>query len=209
MFGRNWRIHEPLKSKLTKTRQMTSLMEREFAANTPDISYNSENWVRIWIDQGHKITSDCGTLTATRAIDFEGTLVWFVNHPQKKHGYHSTLHDPFAAMDEAQGAWTQRANVRKNWDHVKAMEGDLAWGRKSFVVTIEDAHRSPLCSLGIHWFLKRVGLGGSLRISGRLAALLMRLEPQMGFVIWEAGLVAEAQAGHAQTSPAQAMETPA
>ncbi|MEM8978012.1 MAG: hypothetical protein AAGD04_00870 [Pseudomonadota bacterium] len=42
MFGRNWRIHEPLKSNLTRDRQMTSLMEAEFAASTDDLEYNTE-----------------------------------------------------------------------------------------------------------------------------------------------------------------------
>ena len=53
-------------------------------------------------------------------------------------------------------------------------------------------------------FLRGIGFADIKRISGRLAAMLMKVEPQMGFVIFEAmqrqGITATDQAGLA---PAQ------
>lgn len=140
----------------------------------------------MWLDTGHIVRGDCGKITATRGIDLDGQFVWFVRHPEKRHGYHSQEDDPFRAIKQAEAAWAARRAVRKNWPEVKALAQDLIWGRARLDVRIEDAYASPLCALGIKWFLRHLGLGGSQRVSGRLAALLMQFEPQLGFVIYEA-----------------------
>ena len=186
MFQENWRKHAPLKTQLVGERQMMSLMEKEIAVIVGDLVEDRENWVRMWIDTGHIVRSDDGLLQAYRGIDFEGTLMWMVRHPQKKHGYHSSLTDPFAAMTEARAAWKDRRRVRARWPLVKTIARDLILGRKSFAVTRADAHRSALCGAGIDAFMARIGMRKQQQLSGRAAGLLMMLDPQLGFAIYAA-----------------------
>ena len=186
MLKSNWRKHAPLQTRLVGERQMMSLMEKEIAVIVGDLVQDRENWVRMWVDTGHIVTSDDGTLQAFRGIDFDGTLMWLVRHPNKKHGYHSRLSDPFAAMIEANEAWADRRRVRARWPLVKSIAWDLILGRKSFAVTRADAHQSALCGAGIDAFMTRIGCKNRQALSGRTAAMLMLLDPQLGFVIYAA-----------------------
>lgn len=183
MARRGWKLHAPLKVKLAKERQMMSLMEKEMVTVNGDLVWNTENWVQMWVDTGYGVVSDDGTLTAFRGIDDEGTLMWLVRTPGKKFGFHSAKADPFAAMDEARQAWADRRRVRANWDDVRQTAWNLVWGRESFDVLYEDAQDSALCQLGIDAFLRRIGMGRVRRLSGRTAAILMLVDPQLGFVI--------------------------
>lgn len=183
MFKENWRKHAHLKSRLVKERQMMSLMEKEIAVIIGDLVQNHENWVRMWVDTGHIVTCDDGKISAYRGIDFDGQLMWLVQHPRKKHGYHSLHADPFDAIEEAQTAWKERARVKAKWPEVKALARDLIIGRKSFTVTREDAYRSALCSAGIDAFMARMRMPLRQQLSGRTAACLMLIDSQLGFVI--------------------------
>lgn len=186
MLHRNWRKHAPLQTRLVGERQLLSLLEKEIAVIVGDLVQDRENWVHMWVDTGHIVHSDDGTIQAFRGIDFEGTFMWLVRHPTKKHGYHSRLKDPFAAMTEAREAWADRRRVRARWPVVKGIAWDLFLGRKSFDVTRADAHRSALCGAGIDAFMKRIGCGNREGFSGRTAAILMLLDRQLGFVIYAA-----------------------
>ena len=186
MFSHTKADHGQLKSRLTSCRQMMSLIDRDIAAASDEIQLVTENWVPMWVDTGHTITSDCGQLRAIRSIGFDGTLMWFVKHPDKKHGYHSAETCPFAAFEDAETAWRRRADVRAEWKFVEQIAADLLAGRKKFSVTRADAHASPLCSAGIDGFMARMGMPNVQKMSGRSAALLMKIDPQLGFVIREA-----------------------
>ncbi|THH36826.1 hypothetical protein E4Z66_07725 [Aliishimia ponticola] len=177
---------QKLRTDLTLERQMTSLMEREIAALSDELEYNSENWVRMWIDTAQTVHSDCGDITAQRGIDETGQLLWMVRHVDRKHGYHSPEADPVAAMEEAQIAWDRRRAVRKNWSEITALASDLRSGKRSMTVLISDAENSPLCAVGIRSFLTRIGMPNISRAPGRLVGLMMLIEPQVGFVIHEA-----------------------
>lgn len=201
MLHRNWRKHAPLQARLVSQRQMMSLMEKEIAVIVGDLVEDRENWVRMWVDTGHIVTSDDGVLQAFRGIDFDGTLMWMIRHPAKKHGYHSRLPDPFAAMVEAREAWADRRRVRARWPLVKSIAWDLFLGRKSFDVTRADAHRSALCGAGIDAFMARIGCKDREGLSGRTAAMLMLLDRQLGFVIYAAY-------EREQSSMAQTAQTP-
>lgn len=207
MLQRKWRKHAPLKAKLIGQRQMLSLIEKEIAMNVGDLVQDRENWVRMWVDTGHIVTSDNGIIQAFRGIDFDGTLMWLVRHPNKKHGYHSRLSDPFAAMLEATHAWQERRRVRGRWPLVKAIAWDLILGRKSFDVTRDDAHRSALCGAGVDAFMKRVGCEKRHGFQGRTAALLMLLEPQLGFVIYTAFEREQAQQSKSHPRPIQSQQS--
>lgn len=176
------------RDRLVNTRQMTSLIERELALAVDEIKRETINWVPMWVDWGHAVRSDCDTATAVRAITDRAELLWYVRHDRKNHGYHSLQTCPFEAIEEAMGAWHQRATVRASWDEVQRLSRDLIIGRKKLRVTRQDAEDSALCTLGIDWFSRRFGLSAKRALSGRTAALLMKVEPQLGFVIHQAAL---------------------
>lgn len=175
-----------LQNTLINTRQMTSLIERDLALATTDVKRETVNWVPMWVDWNHTVRSDCNTATAMRAISDRGELLWYVRHDTKKHGYHALHHDPFDAIAEAMEAWRKRRLVRKQWADVRRLSQDLLMGRKKLTVTLEDAEESALCTLGIKWFRETLHISHKTTLSGRTAAALMKVEPQMGFVIYEA-----------------------
>lgn len=178
--------HDALRKALINTRQMTSLIDREMALATNEVKRETVNWVPMWVDWGNTVRSDCDTATAIRAISDKSEMLWYVRHDRKKHGYHSSQSDPFSAFGEAMGAWKKRAEVRAEWANVKALARDLILGRENFRVTMDDAEQSALCTLGIKWFRDRMRISKKPDITGRTAGLLMMVEPQLGFVIYEA-----------------------
>lgn len=172
--------------RLAAERPQSSLIDREIVSAGVSFVYDSTDWVRLWYDDGHAVTSPCGVLTAHRAITTCGRLLWLVRSTGKRRAYHAWSDDPADAMDEAARAWAHRKAVRADWQRIESLARDLRRGRRRFDVRIEDAHRSPLCTLGIEGFLSSLGMGRVTRISGRLAGWLMLIEPQVGFVIHEA-----------------------
>ena len=184
--------HQPILTKsrllatLINTRQMTSLIDRQIALASQEVKRETANWVPMWVDWGHTVRSDCGTATAIRAISDRGELLWYIRNDSKKHGYHSLHQDPFDAIHEAHGAWHQRKVVRASWSDVNSLARDLVLGRQKLTITLDDAENSALCTLGIKWFRNRFRLGSKTTISGRTAAILMKIEPQLGYVIFEA-----------------------
>ncbi len=177
-----------LKNTLINTRELTSLMDREMALATGDVKRETINWVPMWIDWGHAFRSEKAKATAIRAIADTGDLLWYVRHDTKKHGYHSSISEPFQAIAEAEDAWNHRRVVRREWRDVVALSNELLTGRRKFSVTMQDIEDSALCSLGAKGFIKRFRLARRFPLSGRSAALLMKVEPQIGFVIHQAAL---------------------
>lgn len=186
---------------LAGQRQMMSLIEKDILAASGTFEFDKRDWVKLWFDPGNVVTSDCGTVRAYRAITIEGTLMWYVFTDGKRRGYHAISGDPFAAMEEARTAWQRRRQIKARWGDIEAIARDLRSGRKSFEVRISDAHASPLCTLGIDGFMRSVGLGGFSRVSGRMAGMLMKIEPQLGFVIYEAWLRVQAEQTYAEMNP--------
>lgn len=168
---------------LAKTRPMTSLMDKEILAESADLVFTKTNWVSLYYDRGHKVTADCGQIWAFRALTLKGQFLWFVFHKDKVHGYHASTPDPFEAIEMGKKAWDQRRTVRQEWHLVESTARDLILGRQRFDVRIEDFANSPLCHVGFDGFRRAVGMGRINRMPGRLAALLMKIEPQMGFLI--------------------------
>lgn len=177
-----------LKQALVALRDETSLIERELALATGAIKRETVNWVPMWVDWENAMRSDRVGATAMRAISDAGELMWYVRHDRKKHGFHSQRGTPAEAIAEAEDAWERRRQVRGQWADIEKVRKELLLGRRRMFVRVQDAHDSPLCSIGIAWFLKRMGLSRVEGVSGRTAALLMKIEPQMGFVIHQAVL---------------------
>lgn len=172
--------------RLAAERQMISLIDRHLLARADSFRRDTSDWVKLWYDPGNARVSDCGQMTAYRAITDAGRTLWFVFTPRKTKGYHALTDCHIEAMAMAQHAWQRRRIVRSEWRQVEALARDLRAGRVRMDVRMEDAQASALCTLGIEGFLAGVGLARVTRISGRLAGWLMKIEPQMGFVIYEA-----------------------
>lgn len=175
--------HSTARLLLTQQRRMTSLVDREIASAGPDLVFSKADWVPMYYDRGQSVTSDCGKITAFRALTLRGHFLWMVFARDKARGFHASAHDPLEAIERAQVSWAHRRAVRQEWHLVEATARDLIWGRQRFDVRREDLHASPLCPLGAEGFLRAIGCGTAQRIPGRLAALLMKIEPQMGFVL--------------------------
>ena len=175
--------HATARLLLAKKRQMTSLIEKEMIAASDALVFDKTDWVPLYLDRGNMVTSDCGTMKAYRALTMKGQPLWMVYTAGKTRGYHAQHDDPFAAMDEARQVCAQRRAVRQNWSQVERTARDLLTGRQRFDILIEDLHASPLCTLGIEGFRGAIGMNRITRMPGWLAAVLMKIEPQMGFVI--------------------------
>ncbi len=175
--------HTAARLKLAKQRQMTSLMDQEILSHSTDMVFTKADWVPLYFDRGNKVTSDDGQMSTYRAVTLKGELHWMVFTPKKACGYHAFCSDPFEAMEQAKACWAHRRAVRQDWDQVQRTARDLLTGRQRFDVRMEDAEASPLCTLGIEGFRAAIGIKRINRMPGWLAALLMKIEPQMGFVI--------------------------
>ncbi len=175
--------HTTARTFLANQRPMTSLMDKDLAAISPDMVFDKSDWVPLYFDRGNAVTSDCGTITAYRAVTLKGESLWMVFTPAKARGYHADCTDPFEAIERAQHAWAHRRAVRQQWATVEATASDLIWGRQRFNVTVADLETSPLCTMGCAGFRNAIGLGRVTKIPGWMAALLMKVEPQLGFVI--------------------------
>ena len=141
------------------------------------------NWVSLWFDPGHAVASDFGTMTAYRAITTAGELIWYVVPEAGAPVYHAQCADPVQAMDHAAEVHRGQHALRDEWHLVETIAQDLRSGTQQFDVTLDDARDAPMCPLGFKAVMASVGLFGFKRISGKTAAKLMAVEPQMGFVI--------------------------
>ena len=178
-----------LRLKLAMDRQMTSLLDREMASTSDAIVREKEDWVDAFVDYEHVVSFDGGETRAYRAVSVsEGTLFWLVRRTGKTKGYHSDCADPLAAVEQAHEAWRNRKLIRRDWDAVERLARDLLLGRTKLRVRIQDAYSSPLCNMGVSAFMRWMRISGVTEVSGRLAAILMRIEPQVGFVIYQAHL---------------------
>lgn len=180
-----------LLNSLCLNRQMVSLVERQIAVAATAFEENRENWVRMWIDPGQVVHGECGLVTAHRGITHEGQLLWLVRHRDKAHGYHATPDDPVEAIAQARHAWAERRRVRQRWGEVETLARAARAGKYRQTVLIEDAYASPLCETGVRAFMTRIGLKrftqpGVGRMSARSVGQLMRIEPQVGFVLMAA-----------------------
>lgn len=173
---------------LAKERAMTSLIEKELAPATTPFERNKENWVRAWLDHGNSFVCGTGEHLAIRAITDHGELFWYVKSRSRRLGYHSDHDTPEGAIEDARVAAKRRRAVRHNWEFVRRLRRDLMLGRSKLDVRIQDAYDSPLCTLGVKAFMRRIGLGRCQGVSGFVAGFMACLDEQVGFVIYQAWL---------------------
>lgn len=173
---------------LAADRQMTSLIDKEIIANGDSFKFIRSDWVPLFYDQGHEVTSDDGSQTAYRAITTMGEKLWLVFSTGKTRGFHAESTCPFDAFVEARDALDRRRAIRRDWDEVEQLGRDLRRRRITMDVRIEDAEASPLCAMGTRHFMRRMGMPRITRASGFIIAWLMLIEPQLGFVLHQAAL---------------------
>lgn len=177
--------HRAALKALLATRGGLSLIEEEVAL-AATVERETSDWVPMWVDLDHAVRSTRLEATAFRAITDDGTLLWYVCRDGKAKGYHSVAATAYEAFADAEAKWEKRREIKRNWTRLKALQRDILLGRTSLRVTLDDAHQSGLCVLGIKGFMGRMGIARRTEISGRLAALLMYVEPQVGFALYQA-----------------------
>ncbi|MGR3467232.1 MAG: hypothetical protein ACU0CI_05080 [Shimia sp.] len=175
--------HAAARLLLARQRSMTSLMEQEIAAETSDMEFYAADYVPLYFDLASRVESDCAQMVAYRSATLRGQLLWMVFTQGKAKAYHASCTDPFEAFDRAARALARRKALKAQWHEVEALARDLLRGRQRFDVRVEDLHASPLCALGVEGFRAAFGLSRVTWIPGWLAALLMKIEPQVGFVL--------------------------
>lgn len=194
--------HKVARQLLVQERGPGTMSYRKIIEGSADMVHYRADRVPLYYDRGNKVASACGKIAAYRAVTLRGQFLWLVFHEDKALGYHALCLDAGKAIAMAQDAWARCRAVRQEWDTVERTARDLIWGRQRFDVRIEDLWASPLCHLGFEGFRRAIGMGRVSRISGRAAALLMKIEPQMGFVI-HAAMQRHAAAGQMTEAQAQ------
>ncbi|WP_417524254.1 hypothetical protein [Marinovum sp.] len=152
-------------------------------ATPGDIQWQSEAWVKMWVDMSYCVFSEDGAMYARRGITDDGQMIWQIRHLQRPLAFHALGHDPEQAFTRASTAWARCDALAERRGEIKALCRDLLLGRERFEVTVEDAAASPLSSVEVRFFMRRMGLSRRRRVSGRLAALMALVEPQVGIVI--------------------------
>jgi len=178
--------------KLADERRMMSQSERDTLVENAVFTYVDRTWVTLWYDPGHAIRSNCGGMTAYRAITTTGDLLWYVAPEGDAPVYHAQCADPFEAIEHATVALGAQADLNRRWIHIERLAQDLRSGALQFDVTLEDARLAPICPNGFRALMASVGLFGARSISGRTAAVLMKVEPSVGYIIHAAWIRTQA-----------------
>ncbi|MEM6593556.1 MAG: hypothetical protein AAF672_02120 [Pseudomonadota bacterium] len=173
---------------LAADRQITSLIDKEIISSGQDYVFLRSDCIALYYDRAHIVRSDDGSQHAYRAITKQGEKLWLVFSEGKTRGYHAECDCPFEAFDITRRALQQRRQVKANWNDVRRLARDLRMRRVQLNVRLEDAERSPLCTMGIRHFLRSIGLPNLTRMSGFKLAWMMLAEPQLGFVLHEAAV---------------------
>lgn len=170
-------------------------MSPEATENAPKLSKASDGfvfvdrtWVTLWYDTGNVVHSQCGGMTAYRAITTTGDLLWYVAPEGKGPVYHAQCADPFQAIEHATVALGAQNDLKSRWVFIECLARELRQGTLAFHITAQDVHNSPVAPLALRALMAGATKMGTARISGRSAAILMRVAPNVGFVLHTAWL---------------------
>jgi|GEM_PF-2996861 len=179
--------------KLIGERKTLSAGEKEVIADASAFIYVDRTWVTLWYDPGHAISSKCGAMTAYRAITTSGDLLWYVAPKGDAPVYHAQCSDPFEAIEHATVALGAQTDLNRRWAHIGRIAQDLRSGALDFDICAEDARNVPLRASPFRSVIALAGLLGDGKISGRMAAALMTIQPSIGFIIHAAWLRAQSE----------------
>ncbi|MFL4470953.1 hypothetical protein ACERZ8_14090 [Tateyamaria armeniaca] len=169
--------------KLAGERKALSQGEKDAIADASAFTFVDRTWVTLWYDPAHAIRSKCGGMTAFRAITTTGDLLWYVAPEGDAPVYHAQCADPFEAIEHATVALGAQADLNRRWAHIERLAEDLRSGAVAFDVTLEDARRVPIRPTMFKALMAAMSLFGKRTVSGRNAAMLMKAEPSIGFII--------------------------
>lgn len=153
--------------------------------------YVDRTWVTLWYDPDHSVRSQCGGMIAYRAITTTGDLLWYVAPAGEAPVYHAQCADPYEAIEHATVALGAQGDLNRRWMHIERVAQDLRAGRARFDVTWADARTAQVAPAGFRALMAVTGVCGAPRLSGRVAAMLMKLDPSMGHIIYAAWLRAQ------------------
>lgn len=174
------------KARLLALRRTGDQHETSLETRPSELIFDRSDWVSIWMDPRQCVISDCGTLTATRAITPQGRLLWMVRKSGLQRAYHSRETRADQALQDARIAWRRRKEQSNLKGEVRRIVRDLGTFRVRYSILIDDAYQSPLCDEGVDGFLRSLGIAGFRRYPGWLIAWLFRFDRQVGFVLYEA-----------------------
>ena len=177
--------------KLMGERKTLTAGEKEVIADASAFTYVDRTWVTLWYDPGHAIHSECGGMTAFRAITTTGDLLWYVAPEGDAPVYHAQCSDPFEAIEHAKVALGAQTDLNRRWAHIERLADDLRSGTLAFDVKAEDARNVPFRASTFKGVMLVAGLFGARTISGRTAARLMKVQPSIGFIIYAAWMRAQ------------------
>lgn len=195
-------IENELKLRLLAERSST--MDSE-ASGEDVFEYNTDNWVRTWIDTAHTVERNSGRIRASRAITQAGQLIWMIQQQGNRFAFHADREPVDAAFRQASEARRKRKAIAARWPEIVRLRRRILIGTVRLTVSVDDARQTGLCELGIQGFLHRVGLGGRTLFPGRVLAVLSFLDRQVGYAIF-AGYLRQ-QAEQVDTNPVTASPT--
>ena len=146
-------------------------------------NFVDRTWVTLWYDPGHAVRSDCGGMTAFRAITSTGDLLWYVAPEGEAPVYHAHCADPFEAIEHATVALGAQMDLNRRWAHIERLAANLRQGTMRFDVSLEDVRRAATAPIAFRAALSVLRLFGVRHVSGRSVAMLMPVAPKIGFVI--------------------------
>ncbi len=147
---------------------------------------NTDDWVRVWIDEGLVFRDETTNSSAHRAISDEGRLLWMIKGDGKRFAYHATAPTPEEAFEEAANATARRRSIAKRWPEVRALRRDILLLRDRVRPTREDARHAGLCEMGVDGFLRRTGLGNRQDYPGYILAIASLFDRQIAYPLFAA-----------------------
>ncbi len=142
---------------------------------------NTDNWVRVWMDEGQKVRDEPNRCTATRAITDDGQLIWMVHVDGKRFAYHADGHTAADAFSQAAEARARRRAVSRCSAELRRLRRKILLGRIKVRPTVADARQAGLCELGITGFLARSRLGERADYPGYFLALMSLVDRQIAY----------------------------
>lgn len=173
-----------LKDTLLSERHIQSKRQIERNLAKSAFTRNTDDWVRVWIDEDHKVLDKTSNSTARRAITDDGLLIWMVLREGRRFAYHATAQTAQGAFAQAAEATARRQAIRVHWADVRKLRRKILMGRYRSRPKVEDARAAGLCELGVQGFLRRTGLGQRETYPGYFLALASFFDPQIAFPLW-------------------------
>lgn len=183
---------------LARERKRLSGEAQTALAQGNTFTFVDRTWVTLWYDPDHAVQSECGGMTAFRAITATGDLLWYVAPAGDAPVYHAHCADPHEAIEHATVALGAQIDLNRRWMHIERLARELRSGALHFDITPQDIARAPVAPFVFHMAIYLTRKLAGRDMSGREAALLMKVQPSVGFVIHAAWLRSVATAPHSR-----------